>query len=349
MAIARQARCQLQSQHLTGSIEEAGLPCNYENEMAMKIVFLGTPEFALPSLMRLFDAGYEIVAAVTVPDKPAGRGQRLKLSAVKEQAQKLAIPVLQPEELRDPSFLTVLRELAADLYVVVAFRILPLELFSLARIGTINLHASLLPKYRGAAPINWAIINGETETGATTFFIDEKVDTGQLLMQCQIAIGPDATAGELHDLLAKAGADLLLKTVAGLEAGTLKPRQQEGESTRAPKLTRETARIDWRKPARDIHNLVRGLSPYPAAWTLRQGKGLKILSTRLSPIVHDQDPGCVISGGLSGELLIATGEGCLALISVQPEGGRVMAASEFLRGHAIVSGEKLDSYDLHST
>jgi len=222
---------------------------------------------------------------------------------------------------------------------VVAFRILPPEVFTLPGIGTINLHASLLPKYRGAAPINWAIINGEQETGATTFFIDEKVDTGQWLMQCRVPIGEEMSAGELHDLLAEEGGELLLRTVAGLEAGSLKPRPQEGEITRAPKLTREMALIDWRRPAREIHNLVRGLSPYPSAWTLWRGKTLKILKVRPGPAEAQEQPGTLINAGGRGPLLAATGEGTLELVTLQPEGGKALTAADFLRGHSLKPGE----------
>ncbi len=300
---------------------------------------MGTPEFALPSLNRLLDAGHDVAAVVTVPDKPAGRGRHLRPSAVKECALRLNLPLLQPEELRAPDFIKDLRRLAADLFVVVAFRILPPEVFTLPGIGTINLHASLLPKYRGAAPINWAIINGEQETGATTFFIDEKVDTGQWLMQCRVPIGEEMSAGELHDLLAEEGGELLLRTVAGLEAGSLKPRPQEGEITRAPKLTREMALIDWRRPAREIHNLVRGLSPYPSAWTLWRGKTLKILKVRPGPAEAQEQPGTLINAGGRGPLLAATGEGTLELVTLQPEGGKALTAADFLRGHSLKPGE----------
>lgn len=305
----------------------------------MRIIFMGTPEFALPSLNRLLDAGHDVAAVVTVPDKPAGRGRHLRPSAVKECALMLNLPLLQPEELRAPDYIKDLRQLAADLFVVVAFRILPPEVFTLPGIGTINLHASLLPKYRGAAPINWAIINGEQETGATTFFIDEKVDTGQWLMQCRVPIGEEMSAGELHDLLAEEGGELLLRTVAGLEAGSLKPRPQEGEITRAPKLTREMALIDWRRPAREIHNLVRGLSPYPSAWTLWRGKTLKILKVRPGPAEAQEQPGTLINAGGRGPLLAATGEGTLELVTLQPEGGKALTAADFLRGHSLKPGE----------
>jgi methionyl-tRNA formyltransferase len=310
--------------------------------MALRIIFMGTPEFALPSLLKLAGSGHELCAVVTSPDRPAGRGLHLRPSVIKEQALKLNLPLLQPVDLRDPAFLAALRRFSSDLYVVVAFRILPPEVFTLPRLGTVNLHASLLPKYRGAAPINWAIINGESETGATTFLIDEKVDTGHWLMQCTMTIGPDMTAGELHDRLAEAGSDLLVETVAGMDKGSLISRRQEGEVTRAPKLTREIARIDWREPAGKIHNLIRGLAPYPAAWTTWRGKGMKILATRLSDRPAQAEPGCLSHGAGRDELFIATGDGTLVLHLLQPEGGRAMTAGEFLCGHSITPGEKMD-------
>jgi len=305
----------------------------------MRLVFMGTPEFALPSLTGLLEAGYEISAVVTVPDKPAGRGRQLRPSAVKECAVGLHLPLLQPGELCDPAFIQELRGLAADLFVVVAFRILPPEVFSLPRIGTVNLHASLLPHYRGAAPINWAIINGERETGATTFFIDEKVDTGNWLLQCRVPIGEEMTAGELHDQLAEEGGILLLRTVAGLEAGTLEPKPQEGEVTRAPKLTREMGQIDWRRPAGALHDLVRGLSPSPAAWTLWRGKTLKIIRTSPGPAGNHGEPGTLLHAGGKSPLLAATGDGALELVTLQPEGGKALSAAEFLRGHSLNPGE----------
>ena len=305
----------------------------------MRIVFMGTPDFALPSLTGLIEAGHDIPAVVTVPDKPAGRGRHLRPSAVKECALGLHLALLQPGEMRDPAFIQELRGLAADLFVVVAFRILPPEVFSLPRIGTVNLHASLLPRYRGAAPINWAIINGEKETGATTFFIDEKVDTGSWLLQCRVPIGEEMTAGELHDLLAEEGGELLFRTVAGLDAGTLVPKPQEGAATRAPKLTREMGLIDWNRPTGALHNLVRGLSPYPAAWTRWRGRTLKIIKARPGPAGKHDKPGTLIYAGGKCPLLAATGDGALELVTLQPEGGKALSAAEFLRGHSLNPGE----------
>ncbi|HOT97581.1 MAG TPA: methionyl-tRNA formyltransferase [bacterium] len=310
--------------------------------MALKIIFMGTPGFALPSLDKLADSGHELLAVVTVPDKPAGRGQRLRPSTVKERALQRQLPLLQPEDLRDPDFLAALQRLNADLFAVVAFRILPPEVFKLPRLGTVNLHASLLPRYRGAAPINWALIRGEQETGVTTFLIDEQIDTGAWLLQCRVPIGPDTNAGELHDLLAATGADLLLQTVQGLESGRLQSKPQIGEVTRAPKLTREMARIDWHRSAREIHNLVRGLSPYPAAWTTWKGRTVKILATRPVPAGPSEDPGRLISGGGREALFLATGDGVLELVTLQPEGGRIMSAAEFMRGHAVTAAEKME-------
>ncbi len=310
--------------------------------MALKIIFMGTPGFALPSLDKLAEAGHALLAVVTVPDKPAGRGQHLRPSAVKERALQRHLPLLQPEDMRDPGFIAGLKQLNADLFVVVAFRLLPPEVFTLPRLGTVNLHASLLPQYRGAAPINWALIHGERESGVTTFLIDETIDTGAWLLQSHVPIGPETNAGELHDLLAAAGADLLVQTARGLESGHLQSKPQVGEVTRAPKLTREMARIDWHRPAREIHNLVRGLSPYPSAWTTWHGRLVKILATRPHPALQGPEPGRFIAGDARSALTIATGEGAIELVTLQPEGGKIMSAAEFLRGHAVTPAEKME-------
>ncbi|RPH89618.1 MAG: methionyl-tRNA formyltransferase [Calditrichaeota bacterium] len=211
----------------------------------MNIVFMGTPDFAVPSLVKLMDAGQQLVGVVTVPDKPAKRGQKLQSSSVKAFARSKGLPVLQPQQLNDPVFLQQLTDWSADLFIVVAFRILPEEVLKIPRLGAVNLHASLLPKYRGAAPINWALIHGETETGVTTFFIDKNIDTGEILLQQKVSITPEMTAGELHDILADVGSDLVVRTAAGIEAGNLVAIRQSGEPTRAPKLTKEMEKIDW--------------------------------------------------------------------------------------------------------
>ncbi|MGH2568847.1 MAG: methionyl-tRNA formyltransferase, partial [Bacteroidota bacterium] len=221
----------------------------------MQIVFMGTPEFALPSLKTLLDRRYEVAAVVTAPDKPRGRGLEVRPTPVKDFSLQQGLPVLQPEKLSDPEFLSQLRTLQPDLIVVVAFRILPKKVFTLPKFGSFNLHASLLPKYRGAAPINWAIINGEQETGVTTFFLQEKVDTGSVILQARLRIGPDETAGELHDKLAEVGAEIVYQTVRLIEIGKAVPRlQDESLASPAPKIFKDDCQIDWKSPTQRLHN-----------------------------------------------------------------------------------------------
>lgn len=313
-------------------------------EKKIKLVFMGTPEFAIPSLEKLCQAGIEIAVVVTVPDKPSGRGQQVHASAVKSIALTKGLTVLQPNDLRDPSFLQQLKSFSADLFVVIAFRILPPEVFTIPNLGTINLHASLLPKYRGAAPINWAIIEGERETGVTTFFIEEKVDTGQWLLQRPVLIGSEMTAGELHDQLADVGAETLLQTIHGVVVGGLKPKPQVGMATRAPKLTKEMGHVDWHQPAQRIHNLVRGLSPFPGAFSYLHGKHIKILRTRLLQEKGKAGNaiGSIIGIEKSGEIVITTDDGPLEIVELQPEGRRAMTSAEFLRGHPLSIGDQLE-------
>ncbi|MBC7892282.1 MAG: methionyl-tRNA formyltransferase, partial [Sphingobacteriaceae bacterium] len=239
---------------------------------------MGTPDFAVASLRHLVEAGCQVVAVITAPDKPAGRGHHLQQSAVKQYAASVGLPVLQPEKLKNAEFLEELQSYHADLQVVVAFRMLPEVVWAMPPLGTFNLHASLLPQYRGAAPINWAIINGETETGVTTFFIRQEIDTGPLLFQETEPIHPDDTAGTLHDRLMQHGAALVLKTVQAIEAGEYPdlPQSEARDLKKAPKIFKETGEIDWNQPAETVRNFVRGLSPYPAAWTTLSGKVLKI-------------------------------------------------------------------------
>ena len=306
----------------------------------MRIVFMGTPDFAVASLNALHEAGFDIAAVVTAPDRPAGRGRTVRTSPVKERAQMLGVPVLQPEKLKDPAFVAALRDLAAELFVVVAFRMLPEVVWSMPRRGTLNLHASLLPSYRGAAPINWAIMRGEEETGISTFLIRAEIDTGDLLLQERCAIGPEETAGELHDRLMRSGAQLVVRTVHGLLNGTLKPFPQpraSGPATipMAPKLTSSNCRIQWDRPAAMVHNHVRGLSPSPAAWTqlIREGKPpthFKIFRTRLVPGHAIQPPGSIAQHTPS--LFVACGDGLVELVEVQPEGKRRMSAKDMLAG-----------------
>jgi len=251
---------------------------------------------------------------------------------------------LQPDKLREPQFIQSLREWQAELFIVVAFRILPPEVFTMPPLGTINVHAALLPKYRGAAPIQWAIINGETETGVTTFFIDEKMDTGEMILQTKTPIGEFETAGELHDRMAVRGADLLVETLGQIAGGKLQRTRQTGESSLAPKITKEMAAIDWKKSAREIFNFVRGMNPIPSAFTTLQGRHLKIFRAH---VIADADSGS--EGGTvlkadvkQGELIIQTGGGLLAIDELQLEGKRRMSVAEFLRGHQIRNHEKLN-------
>lgn len=238
----------------------------------LRIVFLGTPDFAVESLRRIVDGGYNVVGVVTMPDKPAGRGKHLQQSAVKQFAVSRGLNVMQPERLKDEAFVEELRSLQADLFIVIAFRMLPEVVWTMPRLGTFNLHASLLPRYRGAAPINRAVMNGDAETGVTTFFLKHEIDTGDIIAQERIAIGPDEDAGSVHDRLMELGATLTIDTIEHILAGDLKPIPQDEllkgeEPTPAPKIFKDTCRIDWNSPARDIHNHVRGLAPYPAAWS----------------------------------------------------------------------------------
>jgi methionyl-tRNA formyltransferase len=302
----------------------------------MNIVFMGTPQFAVPSLLALHGAGYGPVAVVTAPDKPRGRGQQLSGTPVKEAALKLDIPVLQPESMKDEHFAAELRSLHPDLFVVVAFRILPEAVFSIPKLGSFNLHASLLPKYRGAAPINWALIRGEKESGVTTFFLKPAVDTGNVILRQKISLHDDMTAGELHDQLMDLGADAVLRTVRLIESGdAITQAQDDSAATSAPKIFRDTCRIDWSRPAREVHNLIRGLSPYPAAWTRHDGTLIKILRTQL---LEEESTGA--AGALyrsDAALRVQCGAGSLAVLELQQEGKRGMSVGEFLRGYRFVS------------
>jgi len=300
----------------------------------MRIIFMGTPEFAVPSLDILFRHGYNMVGVITAPDKPGGRLGIIQ-SAVKQYALEKGLPVLQPEKLKNPDFLDALRALRADLQVVVAFRMLPAVVWQMPPLGTLNLHGSLLPKYRGAAPINWAIIHGETETGVTTFLLRHEIDTGDLLFQQALPIGENETAGEVHDRMMQVGADLVLRTVQALEQGTAQPQPQPaGAATHAPKLFTETCRIDFAQPTEVVHNFVRGLSPYPGAWTMLDGKTLKILRTTKEQARGTLTPGEFFSDG-KNELKISTLDGFLQIQELQMEGKRRMTTREFLNGYRL--------------
>jgi methionyl-tRNA formyltransferase len=310
------------------------------------IVFMGTAPFAVPSLELLMNSGYPIAGVITAPDKPAGRGQKIRHSAVKEFAVANELPVLQPANLKDPSFLETLHQLKPDLQVVVAFRMLPREVWSLPPLGTINLHASLLPEYRGAAPINHAIINGEKETGVTTFFINEQIDTGPILLQEHVDIDFNENAGDLHYRLMVKGAELVKKTVDAIIAGKLSPTLQSNAAIRktglkaAPKIFREHCRINWNRSTTDVYNFIRGLSPMPGAFThlhMKSGQQqqLKIYE---AGIVHTEGaaskPGNCSTDGKS-YLQIACSDGHLMLQTVQLEGKKRMSIQEFLRGFSV--------------
>jgi methionyl-tRNA formyltransferase len=306
--------------------------------MKQRIVFMGTPAFAAASLDALVAAGLDVAAVVTAPDRPAGRGLQLKASAVKERALALGIPVLQPEKLRDPVFLDALDATGAQLYVVVAFRLLPEVVWSRPMLGTINLHASLLPDLRGAAPINWAIMNGFARTGLTTFFIRHQIDTGDLIDSAALSIGPDETAGELHDRMMALGGELLTSTVHDIFAGRAERTPQKANGTaklhEAPKLTPALARIEWSRTAQQVHDHVRGLSPFPGAWSQliideKPPVHFKVLRTAMG----DHHNGVAGSVRIDGARIhVHCGSGQVELLEVQPEGKRRMPVGELLRG-----------------
>lgn len=301
-----------------------------------RIVFMGTPEFAVASLNALVEAGCNVVGVVTAPDKPAGRGMQLQQSAVKQYAVSKNIPVLQPEKLKAPAFLDELAALKADLQVVVAFRMLPEAVWNMPPMGTINVHGSLLPHYRGAAPINWAIINGESATGVTTFQLQHAIDTGNMLMQEVIPITDTMTAGELHDTMKMVGANLLVETIKGLATGSIQaqPQQDAADLKHAPKLFTSNCTIDWHKPVHEVYNLVRGLSPYPGALTQLNGKILKIYRAEKIMKTVAETPGTFVSDNQT-HIDVACTDGYLRLTEIQLEGKKKMAVSDFLRGNKI--------------
>lgn len=305
----------------------------------MKIVFFGTPEFAIPSLDRLVKDGHEIKSVVTMPDKIAGRGHKLIMSDVKQYALEHDIPVLQPEKLKNPEFLDQLRSLEADLFVVIAFRMLPEAVWAMPPKGTFNLHAALLPKYRGAAPINRAIMNGETKTGVTTFFLNHEIDMGSIIDQREISITDEDNVGTVYDRLMNLGAEMVSETVLNIEAGTIRPKPQpEGEFIAAPKIFKEDCIINWNRPAVEIHNQVRGLSPYPCAFApltaeRHNGMDTKIYTTRLTEeAVGDTKPGVVKVEGR--RMYVATADNWLEITELQPAGKKRMETSAFLLGYS---------------
>jgi len=301
---------------------------------------MGTPDFAVATLQSLVENGFEVVAAITAPDKPVGRGQKMSESPVKKYALSRGIPVLQPEKLKNKAFLEELANYKADLQVVVAFRMLPEAVWAMPKMGTINLHGSLLPQYRGAAPINWAVINGEIITGVTTFFIEKEIDTGNVIFSENIEIKATDTAGDLHDRMMWIGGDLMVKTVKAIESGVYPSVKQDfsQELKPAPKIFKETCKIDWQQDAKAIYDFVRGLSPYPAAWTTLDGKVLKIFETEivneelleLDNLVFEEFK---LKTDHKKHLLIQTSDSFLAIKSLQLEGKKRMSTEEFLRGY----------------
>ncbi|MFT5912753.1 MAG: methionyl-tRNA formyltransferase [Paraglaciecola sp.] len=300
----------------------------------MRIVFMGTPDFAVSSLKILVENGYNIVGVITATDKYGGRGgKKLIESAVKKYAVSQGLKVMQPKNLKAPDFVDELRSLNVDLQVVVAFRMLPQIVWAMPTIGTFNLHGSLLPKYRGAAPIHWAVINGETETGVTTFFLQHKIDTGDVIFQEKMSIGEEDTTGEVHDKMMELGAATILKTVKVIEDGsyTLQPQNDE-IATHAPKIFRETCEINFNQPTKKVHNFIRGMSPFPVAWTTLEEKQLKII--KASKILEDHDfaPGTYVSDNKKS-LKIATVDGFIAVYQLQLQGKRRMEVVDFLNGY----------------
>ncbi len=309
---------------------------SFKDYKALRIVFMGTPEFAVASLEALLQAGCLVVAVITAPDKPAGRGLDLHQSAVKKSALAHGIPVLQPEKLRNADFLQQLRSFKADLQICVAFRMLPEVVWNMPALGSINLHGSLLPQYRGAAPINWAVIHGEKTTGVTTFKLKHEIDTGNILLQKSFEITPEDTAGTVHDKMMRIGAALLVETVKGLAANTLKETPQTIPDGRivhpAPKIFTETCQIDFSKTVNDVLNLVRGLSPYPTAFTFLNQKKLKIFSADKEQIQHNNPSGAYQTDG-KNYLQFACSDGYLLVKELQLEGKKRMKIKEFLRGY----------------
>lgn len=313
----------------------------------LRIVFMGTPDFAVESLRSLVEGGYNIIGVVTMPDKPIGRhGSVLQASPVKEYALLQGLPVLQPEKLKAPEFVEQLRSLKADLQIVVAFRMLPEVVWSMPPMGTFNLHASLLPQYRGAAPINWAVINGETETGITTFFLRHEIDTGKIIQQVHVPIHPDDNVGDVHDRLMLLGGKLVVETVDNILAGTIQPIEQANLMPdvlkSAPKIFHDTCMIQWDMPAKQVYDFIRGLSPYPAAWTTLKTQQVKIyqahITTDSSTEVH---PGTLSSDGKT-YLRVATSNQWLSLDTIQLAGKKRMSVQDFLRGFHVAEDMRFE-------
>ena len=306
----------------------------------MRLVFLGTPAFAVPTLEAVVRAGHEVAAVLTQPDRPRGRGQNPAASPVKQAALALGLQVYQPERVRRPEPVEFLRAIGARAMVIVGYgQIIPQNVIDLAPLGIINVHASLLPKYRGAGPIQWSLVNGETRTGVTTMRIDAGLDTGDMLLKRETEIAPEENAMELGNRLAVMGADLLVETLAGLEAGAIVPeKQDDSQATLAPLLKKEDGRIDWTQPALAIHNRVRGLQPWPGAQTIFRGQPLHIWKSRPGPVAQSAEPGTVLR---TRPLLVACGAGTLELLEVQQEGRKRIPAADFANGQRLTENEKL--------
>ena len=304
--------------------------------MGLKIIFLGTPEFAVPSLKILIEHGYDVVGVITATDKLGGRGKKkLIQSAVKKYAVAKGLKVLQPKSLKNPEFVEEVRALGADLQVVVAFRMLPRVIWDMPRLGTMNLHGSLLPKYRGAAPINWAVIKGEKETGVTTFLLKQKIDTGDVLQQKSLPIGENETTGEVYNRMMEMGAGVLLDSVKALESGKyqLQP-QNDAIATKAPKVFHDTSEVDFIQPTQKVHDFIRGLSPYPTAWTMLDDKKLKIFRSKKELIDHAEEPGKFFSDNKK-YLKVSTIDGYVHLEELQLAGKKRMDVKAFLNGYKV--------------
>ncbi len=311
---------------------------------------MGTPDFAVEGLCCLVEGGYNVVGVITMPDKPAGRGHKIQFSPVKQFALDHNLPLLQPEKLKDESFVQALREWKADLQIVVAFRMLPEVVWNMPRLGTFNLHASLLPQYRGAAPINWAVINGDTETGITTFFLKHEIDTGEVIQQVRVPIADTDNVEVVHDKLMMLGGRLVIETVDAILAGTVKPIPQEemavvGELRPAPKIFKETCRIDWNQPVKRIYDFIRGLSPYPAAWTeLINPSGepvvVKIFESEKRSETHQLLPGTIVTDGKKS-LKVAVTDGFIGILALQFPGKKRLRTEELLRGYKITGDMRM--------
>jgi methionyl-tRNA formyltransferase len=301
----------------------------------LRIVFMGTPEFATHSLRLVVESGYNVVGIITAPDRQSGRGQKINYSSVKEYAVEKGLHLMQPTNLKDPTFIEELKTLNADIQVVVAFRMLPEVIWNMPSKGTLNLHASLLPKYRGAAPINWAIINGEKESGVTTFFIEKEIDTGNIILQEKVSIEENENAGHLHDKLMEVGGKLVCETIDKISSGKIEGTAQNGKATQAPKIFKKDCQINWSDSIENIHNFIRGLSPYPTAWTFvdeEQKQNIKVFKSSIQKTSHSESSGKIITDGKS-ELKVAVNGGFIQLHEIQLSGKKKMKTEDFLRGY----------------